>query len=181
MLLVAATSSTILSVAYIVLVSLYSYVVIVLIRFFVAGGLLYLRFYKGKDWTSTSGFKPWGGPTAAVIYFIVFGFLLVTIFIPPPPGSPFSSGEVNWYIVPTIGLGFLVLGYSYYLCLQYLIPRIRKEELQVERDPTIVKIQGEWVQACETVKADWVARSGSRESIEDGKAGGEKEEGWAKD
>ena len=170
MLMIAAVSSINPNIAYTVLVALYSYVAIVLVRFFLAIGLLYLRFVKGKSWTTSTGFKPWGGPTAAIIYSSVFGFLLVASFIPPSAGSPFSKANrgVDWYIVPSIGLGFLVLGYIYYLCFAYLIPRIRKEELVVERHATIVKERGEWVQALETVEAIWVAKSEPASTREDG-------------
>ena len=168
MLMIAATSSTAPSVAYTILVTLYSYVVIVLVRFFVASALLYLRFREGKAWTSATGFKPWGGPTAAIIYFTVFGFLLVATFIPPAPGSPFSKSNrgVQWYMIPSIGLGFLLLGYIYYLCFAYLIPRLRKEDLQVHREPVIVKEKGEWVQSLEVVEAIWVARTETRGAVE---------------
>ncbi|CAF9934066.1 MAG: hypothetical protein ALECFALPRED_005836 [Alectoria fallacina] len=163
MLMIGASSSTAPDIAYTALVSIYSYVVVVLVRFFVATGLLYLRFSEGKSWLSSRGFKPWGGPTAALIYSSVFGFLLIAFFIPPAAGSPFTkqSRGIDWYIVPCIGLGFLVLGYIYYLCFAYLIPRIRKEILVVERQAVIVKEKGEWVQALEVVEAIWVARSES--------------------
>ena len=162
MLMIAATAGTVPNVAYTVLVSLYSYDAIILVRFFVATGLLYLRWSpERKSWCSTRGFKPWGGPTAPIIYATVFGFLLVATFIRPDAGSPFSKKErgVEWWIVPTVGLGFLVLGYAYYLCFSYVIPRIRKEDLVVDREPVIVKEHGEWVQALEVVEAIWVARS----------------------
>ena len=72
--------------------------------------------------------------------------------------------------MPCIGLGFLALGYVYYLCFAYLIPRIRKEVLVVDRHAVIVKEQGEWVQALEVVEATWVARSGPSGSPERGDA-----------
>ena len=170
MLMIAAISSTKPDVAYTVLVSLYSYVAIVLVRFFLASGLLYLRLVKGTSWTSSTGFKPWGGSTAAIIYSSVFGFLLVASFIPPSAGSPFSKANraIEWYIVPSIGLAFLILGYIYYLCFAYLIPQIRKQVLVVERHATIVKEKGEWVQALETVETIWVARSEPSNAGEDG-------------
>lgn len=160
--MIAATSSTAPDIAYTILVSIYSYVVLIAVRFFVATGLLYLRFGEGKSWLSSRGFIPWGGPTAALIYSSAFGFLLIAFFIPPATGSPFTkeSRGIDWYIVPCIGLGFLVLGYFYYLCFAYVIPRIRKEVLNVERQAVIVKEKGEWVQALEVVEATWVARSG---------------------
>ncbi|KAK4693144.1 hypothetical protein P7C71_g4203, partial [Lecanoromycetidae sp. Uapishka_2] len=121
MIMIGATSSTVPSVAYDILVSLYSYTVVVLVGFFVASGLLYLRFFsEGKEWTSGSGFKPWGGPTAAIIYSVTCAFLLVAAFLPPSAGSYFakSSTGLEWYIVPTVGLGTLLLGYKYYLTLE---------------------------------------------------------------
>lgn len=170
MLMIAATSSTAPDIAYTVLVSVYSYVVLILVRWFVATGLLYLRLREGKSWLSSRGFKPWGGPTAALIYSSVFGFLLIAFFIPPAAGSPFTkeSRGIDWYIVPCIGLGFLALGYVYYLCFAYVIPRIRKEVLNVERQAVIVKEKGEWVQALEVVEATWVARSGPVDFPEQG-------------
>lgn len=111
MLMIAASSSRTPDVAYTVLVSIYSYVVLILVRFFVATGLLYLRYSEGKSWLSSRGFHPWGGPTAALIYSSVFGFLLIAFFIPPGAGSRSTneSTGVDWYIVPCIGLGFLAL------------------------------------------------------------------------
>lgn len=77
--LVAATSSTTPSVGYIVLVLLYAYLLVVLVGFFVAAGVLYLRFAKKKGWTDKLGFKPWGGPTAAIIYRYVAHMLIPVV------------------------------------------------------------------------------------------------------
>ena len=160
--MIGGTSSRIPDVAYILLASLYSYAIVVLVGFLVAGGLLYLRYSEGRDWTANAGFRPWGGPTAAVIYSIVCAFLLVTAFIPPSAGSPLamSTTRIEWYIVPTVGLSTLFLGYVYYLCFQYLVPEIKKNVLVVEREAVLVKERGEWVQAVELVAASWVARPG---------------------
>lgn len=51
MLLIAATSSLAPSVAYQVLVSLYSYTIVAMGGFLTAGGLLYLHWVKGSEWT----------------------------------------------------------------------------------------------------------------------------------
>jgi len=162
MIMIGATSSRVPDVAYTVLVSLYSYVIVVLVGFLVASGLLYLRYSEGKAWTTSAGFRPWGGPTAAMLYSIVCAFLLVATFIPPSAGSPFatSSTGVEWYIVPTVGLCSLLLGYAYYLGFQFVIPRIKRQVLVVEREAVLVKERGEWVQAVELVEASWVARPG---------------------
>ena len=41
-----------------------------------------------------------------------------------------------------------------------MIPKIRKQVLEVKREAIIVKEKGEWVQAIELVYAEWVARHG---------------------
>lgn len=68
MVLIACTSSSAPAIAYQVLISLYSYTLVVLVGLFVSCGLLYLRYNPRENWVNTSGFKPWGGPLAAIIY-----------------------------------------------------------------------------------------------------------------
>lgn len=68
MVLIACTSSSAPAIAYQVLISLYSYTLVVLVGLFVTCGLLYLRYNPRENWVNTSGFKPWGGPLAAIIY-----------------------------------------------------------------------------------------------------------------
>lgn len=163
MLMIAATSSTIPDTAYTILVSLYGYAAIVLIGLFVAGGLLWLRFFS-KDWSSTAGFKPWGGPTAAIIYTLVCAFLLCAAYIPPSSSSPFAKANtgVAWYIVPTAGLASAVLGVMYYLGFKYVYPPVFKDGriLIVDREALIVREHAEYVQALEHVEANWERRTG---------------------
>ena len=67
-LLIAFTAKETAAVAYSILVDLYTYVIILLVSFFVATGLLYLRFRDARGWKEVSvNFKPWGGPTAALL------------------------------------------------------------------------------------------------------------------
>ncbi|KAL8670232.1 MAG: hypothetical protein Q9168_005221 [Polycauliona sp. 1 TL-2023] len=168
--LVAATSSTSTSIAYLVLVLLYCYCLIVIAGFFVASGVLYLRYTKRREWTDNLGFKPWGGPTAAIIYSSTCAFMIVGVFITPGEDSPFSykTTGVRHYIVPAVGLGTLLIGYTYYLVFAKLIPRWRKEVLIVEREPIIVRQggrqDGEWVQILEVVEFWWAARSTGKEA-----------------
>ena len=172
MVLIAATSSITPDVAYTTLVSLYSYIVIIIVRFFMANALLYLRYAKGHSWLSSRGFRPWGGPIAAMIYSASFGFLLIIFFIPPVRGSPFAKGSrgIDWYVVPSVGFGFLALGYIYYLCFAYVIPRIRRQTLEINRAPVIVREEGEWVQVLEVVQAIWIAKAGPIEAPENGES-----------
>ncbi|KAL8836843.1 MAG: hypothetical protein Q9176_006077 [Flavoplaca citrina] len=168
--LVAATSSTSTSIAYLVLVLLYCYTLTVIVGFFVAAGVLYLRYTKRREWTDNLGFKPWGGPTAAIIYSCTCAFMIVGVFIAPGEESPFSykATGVQHYIVPVVGLGMLLLGYAYYLVFAKLIPRWRKEVLVVEREPIIVRQggrqDGEWVQILEVVEFWWAARQSGKEA-----------------
>ena len=63
----------------------------------------------------------------------------------------------------------MALGYIYYLVLAYVIPKVRKQVLLVDREAIIVKDGEEWVQAVELVEADWVARQGpGAHGVEDG-------------
>ena len=171
MILIGATSSTIPDIAYTTLVSLYSYTIVVLVGFFVASGLLYLRFIskERRMWKADAGFRPWGGPTAAIIYSLACAFLIIAAFLPPSAGSPShkSSAEIEWWIVPTVGLGCLALAFVYYLVFAYVVPLVKKEMLFVERKATIVRENGEWVQALETVEAEWIARGASMENYEE--------------
>ena len=166
MVLIASTSRLIPNTAYTVLVPLYSYTVVVLLAFFVSSGLLYLRFFSDEreTWVLNSGFKPWGGPAAAIIYTAVSAFLLAATFIPPTSGSPFAkaSSGVEWYVVPTVGWGLLLLGLLYYLIFKHVYPRYFKDGkiLVVDREAVIVHEDGEYVQALEIVDASWEARSG---------------------
>lgn len=69
---------------------------------------------------------------------------------------------MRWYIIPSIGLGTLLIGYGYYLVFHIVIPRWKQQVRVIERDPVIVrqfgKVDGEWVQALETVEIWWEAR-----------------------
>lgn len=166
MVMIGATSSTTPDIAYTILVSLYSYAVVALIGYFVSGGLLHLRFFSSErhEWINKSGFKTWGGPTAAIIYTVVCAFLVAARFIPPTSVSPFSKADtgVEWYIIPTAGLTSMVLGIIYYLGFKYVYPPLFKDGkvLVVDREATIVREHGEYVQALEIVDASWERRSG---------------------
>lgn len=165
MILIGATSARTADIAYQILVSLYSYTVVILVGLFTAGGLLYIRYF-GEDgkWVERSGFKPLGGPTAAIIYTAITSFLIVAPFVKPGHGSPFLT-EVKWYVIPTVGLSFLVLGYLYYLGLRYIVPRYFKvgKVLVADREAVIIREKGEYVQYLEIVDATWEARSGPRD------------------
>ncbi|KAL8663323.1 MAG: hypothetical protein Q9202_003959 [Teloschistes flavicans] len=161
MLLIASTAGLAPADAYQVLVSLYFYCIVAMGGFLTASGLLYLRWFKGKEWTDNVGFKPWGGPAAAIFLSLTYGFLLVAVFVPPSANSPFSH-DYQWYAIPVVGLCSAVVGYIYYLGFTKLYPRLRQQVLVVEREPIIVrqggKPNGEWVQILEIIDFWWSAR-----------------------
>lgn len=166
MILIGATSARAPVIAYQILVSLYAYTIVIMLGFFTAAGLLYARSFCEKgEWIQRSGFKPWGGPTAAVIYWAICAFLLAASFVPPKEGSPFLT-QVKWFVIPTVGLSFLVLGYMYYVGLTYVVPPLfkKKKMLYVHREAIIVREKGEYVQHCEIVDHGWEA--GDEEDIE---------------
>ena len=66
--LIAVTAMLTPSMAYSFLVSLYVYAVVILNGFIVSVGLLYLKLNKSFGWAKYTSFRPWGGPTAAVVY-----------------------------------------------------------------------------------------------------------------
>lgn len=71
MILIGCTSARAPAIAYQILISLYSYTLVVLVGILVAGGLLYVRYNEGREWVKPSDpdeFRPWGGPSAAIIY-----------------------------------------------------------------------------------------------------------------
>ena len=95
MVLIASTSPLIPTVAYTVLIPIYSYTCVILIAFFVASGLLHLRYFSDErhTWTNQAGFIPWGGPTAAIIYTAVSAFLLAATFNPTKIQFAVRQGE----------------------------------------------------------------------------------------
>ena len=159
MILIGATSARAPVIAYQILVSLYAYTVVIMLGFFTATGLLYARsFCEGGEWIQRSGFRPWGGPTAAIIYSAICAFLLAASFVPPKEGSPFLT-QVKWFVVPTVGLSFLVLGYMYYVGLTYVVPPLfqKGKTLKAHREAIIVREKGAYVQHSEIVDTSWEA------------------------
>ncbi len=163
--LVAVTSMLDPTTSYSVLVSLYSYVIIVLNGFVVSGGLLYLKLHKSRSWSSQASFKPWIDPLHAVIYFVVCGFLLFAVFAKPSNGTPYSYavGYIQWFIMPAVGLSTLAWGSFWYLGLKLVMLQKRKQ-LVVMRFPFIVQDEEDpeqWVQKSELVDHEWHTRISS--------------------
>jgi hypothetical protein len=162
--LIAVTSFLKSRIAYSVLISLYAYVIITLVGFFVSGGLLFLYLNPGSDWANKANFRPFGKyPVHAVIYFLVCGFLLVAAFAPPDAASSFStkSTGVQWYIVPVIGILTLSWGVIWWLGLQIMSWKWQRR-LEVTRVANIVADaddEGQYIQVAEVVNHAWLVRN----------------------
>ena len=160
MVLIAFASLRPPAIAYRILVTLFSYTIVLIVGFFVSSGLLYVRCVRERsEWLATAGFRPWLGPTAAILYTLISAFLLIAPFVPPKPGSPFLSA-IPWYIVPTVGLSALIVGFVYYLSLIYVVPPLFKDDkvLISDREAVIVTENEEYVMYMEIVDSRWVTR-----------------------
>lgn len=147
--------------AYGILVTLYIYVIRLLVGFFVSGGLLLLKFTPSRNWQNDVNISIWLSPMHAILFCATCGFLLVAAFIPPSKTSLYSSKNLHypWYIVPTIGLTSLTWGLVWYLGLR-LVMFQRKKELVVTRRAYTVPdraVPGQWVMKRELVSHEWHA------------------------
>jgi hypothetical protein len=162
-LLVAVTSFLKPRIAYSVLVSLYAYVIIILVGFFVSGGLLFLHLNPRSDWANKANFLLFGKyPVHTAIYFIVCGFLLIAAFAPPDAASSFSteSTGVQWYIVPAIGISTLAWSVIWWLGLQVMGWKWQRR-LEVTRVANIIADaddEDQYIQVAEVVNHAWLVR-----------------------
>lgn len=114
-----------------------------------------------------------------LLFSLICLFALICTWIPPRSGSPFdvSKTHVQWYVVPAVGIGCLFVGFTYYVCFAIILPRLKRKEFIVEREPLIVRQfgdpDGEWVQIRERIEFGWAARNPPPEAPleEDGEGG----------
>ncbi|OCK81934.1 amino acid transporter [Lepidopterella palustris CBS 459.81] len=182
--LVAVTSMLKPDIAYSVLISLYSYVLVTLIGFIISGGLLYLKWAKFLNWGGDRGwnqicdYKSWLDPAPAVLYFFASGFFIFASFAKPADSSPYSRkvSGLPWWVVPTIGLSSLLWGVVWYVGFK-LYSRIVNKELEKIREPFIMPVRrdrpdGHWIQRSEMVSLRWVTRFKSAASSMRDREGG---------
>jgi hypothetical protein len=132
-------------------VHLYSYTIDTWLGALMAAGLLWLRWKPNSTWVSESNFKPWGGPTMAIIYLCFNIFLIVAPFI-PPTSTQILLESIQYYIFPTVGMGLLFAGGIYWLGFRFAWPKLYKRELRQTRIPILVN----GVQVHEIVICSWV-------------------------
>jgi amino acid transporter len=166
-LLIAVTSMLDSKTAYTVLVSLYGYVIVFLVGFFVSGGLLYLTFSK-RNWSHIANFRPWGSPAYAIIYFLACGCLLFASFVKPSKDSPltYANNSIQWYIVPAISLSTLLWGSCWYLGLKLDLWR-KHVKLIVNRRALIMQDEDDldqWIQVAEIVDHEHHTKTGPKDA-----------------
>jgi amino acid transporter len=170
--LIGVTSMLDPATSYSILVSLYSYAIIVLNGAFVSGGLLLLKLQPSRNWASDANFLPWINPLHAVVYFVTCVFVLFAAFAKPSAGSPYSyeMGHVQWFIVPTIGLSTLIWGLIWFFGL-HIVMRRKVKELVVTRVAVTVpdeELPGQFRQESEVIYHEWHTKvSSSRPSLND--------------
>lgn len=157
--------------AYNVLVSLYSYTIIVHVGAWVSFGLILTKLQTNKfKWKLRRRYRPLISPVHAIIYFSACCFVLICAFVPPSAGSPYAPklAGINWYIVPTIGLSSPLWGLIwYYGFMAY--QRWIKWDLQVDRTAFWMKDPDnpdEYVQRAEVVSHFWTPRAGRQGQAE---------------
>ncbi|KAK5651815.1 hypothetical protein OQA88_11683 [Cercophora sp. LCS_1] len=152
--LVCVTAGLKPAVAYSVLISLYSYTIIILIGFFTSAGLVYLHARTSLRWQPS--FSPPGRWLYAAIYATVCLFMLFASFVPPQAGSPWSYEKtgVLWYLIPTIGLSVPFWGMVWYFGLR-LVMAYKGMNLVITRVPVTEPDGDEWVTISEHISQEW--------------------------
>lgn len=159
--LVAVTAMLPPTKAFSILVSLYIYVIRLLVGFFVSGGLLLLRFDRSRNWREERNIHfGWLDPLPAILFCCTYGFLLVAAFVKPGSGSPFSDLGYKYWIVPTIGLSSLTWGLMWYGGLHLVMWKTMKELVVTRRAFPVPDraIEGQYVQKGEIVSHEWHER-----------------------
>jgi amino acid transporter len=142
--------------AYNILVSLYSYTIVVLVGMWVSFGLLLTKLRKDKfHWQTRRRYRPMISPVHAIIYFSVCCFVLIAAFVPPSESSPYSykNAGIKWYLVPCIGLSAPLWGLVWYAGLSTYL-RFSPYDLVVDRSAFWMKDpdnEEEYIQRAEII------------------------------
>lgn len=145
--------------AYFVIVGLYIYSVRLLVGAFVSGGLLVLKLTPSREWKDVVNIKFWSDPVHIILFFFTDLLLLITAFVKPGNGSPWSyeKAHVQWYIAPTIGLSTLIWGVVWYWGLHGVMWK-KSKTLIVTRRVLAVRDRDDpqqWIQKGEIVTHEW--------------------------
>jgi amino acid transporter len=154
---------------YSALVSLYSYVIILLTGTWVSIGLLIIKWRKDRwHWQSRRRYRPLISPVHVILYGTACSIMMVASFTPPQRGSPYheSVTHYKWFIVPSIGISAPLWGLTYYALLVGY-QRIKRLDLVVTRVPHWKPdpfCSGEYIQRAELIDLVWQRRTRRRKS-----------------
>lgn len=83
--------------------------------------------------------------TVFLLFSLVCLFALIGAWIPPRSGSPFdvSKTHIQWYVVPAVGIGFLFIGFAYYVGFAIILPGLKHKVFIVDRRPVILRQSGD--------------------------------------
>ena len=115
---------------------------------FLAGGLLYVGYLKpvlqrfqdnptAYRWRDVAGYSPFLGPVFPMVYFLAGVVMVFGAWVPVEGRSrKMTSTDLNWYIVPTVGVSLFGIGIVYWMALVWILPLFKhKSSLRVTRTP----------------------------------------------
>ncbi|UJO20152.1 High-affinity methionine permease [Fulvia fulva] len=146
---------------YSILISLYSYTIILVLGFWVSFGLVMTKFRKSQwHWQERRRSRPWLSPAHAIIYCIATAFMLVAAFVPSQRGSPFHESVTGlpWYLIPAIGITGPFWGLLWYGGFRLYESKMRCRQLVVTREAYWARdpgCPGEYVQLAEIIDHTW--------------------------
>ena len=153
--------------------SLYSYVIDAFFGVCLGAGLLFLRFYGGRQWYQKSregsGLNSWVSIIAAMLFTIANAFPIIASWIPPSKNfNPPSGKDIPWFTTPTVGWTVIACGATYWLGFRFIYPHTGKRrghKLRVERILFFRGPEEKPVQTHEQIKFEWLLdRSSGRDA-----------------
>jgi amino acid transporter len=137
----------------------YAYVVVGVLGFLTAAGLLYLKLdswvsemgiLSRRNWARKSVWQPWLDPLPVLVVTAGLGFLLFAAFV--LPSEPKRTGGWPWWVGPTVGMGSALLGVVWW-CGLVFVQWAGRWELQTQRLPVVeIDEDGQAVQKAELVE-----------------------------
>jgi hypothetical protein len=144
--------------AYYFVVSMYAYVLDVMVYAWVGLGVLYLRLSPARRWAQISKENHWLSILCALIFSAGTVFPLICLWIPDPQKPMLAvSSTIPWFASQTVA--FAVVGFSmlYWVGFRYGIPKLYPGlHFMYDQKPILhEESDGSLVQVAEVVTAPW--------------------------
>ncbi|KAF8458486.1 amino acid/polyamine transporter I [Terfezia claveryi] len=158
---------------YLIFTRLYSYMTQAWFGIFLAGGLLYVGYFKqyvsdynggSYQWKNIAGFRPYFGPLIPAFYFFSSLFMVVGAWVPPQNGHYLAYSTIKWFVIPTIGVGLFAVGVVYWFGLVKVLPIFYHKTLRVRRTPYLDRDENF---RFEEVTTQWIAGAEQSDEEED--------------